>query len=263
MTRHSTLTNATDLHYAKVRTFTGSPSLVTPDFVDQILIASDTNKIFRATSTATGDITETQSTSANGNGLSINVFSGEPNFPSAAIGEIYFDQSNRDFWVSINNAGEPLWILASKTVPTPEPMTSGSNLIYSFGEAGQYPEVDLDWQYIYCSTVIEDRNLQTNLDALSCIDVGKDLQTAINTNGAGIYAFTYWVIDPNGVITSSDRIDVDLYFNDPANIVSTDLSSFAIPVYRNGISSQALYLSPFRRLGDYVDMSAVVYLSAQ
>jgi hypothetical protein len=260
------LTNADELHYAKVRTFTGSPALVTPDFVDQILIATDTNKIFRANSTATGSIVESLASASNtNNALALDVFTSSPDFPAAAIGQICFDQTNREFWVAVNNAGEPLWASTAKPILTPEPMTvTGANLIYSFGEADQYPEVDLDWQFIFCNTVIEDRSQETDLDVLDCIEVGKDLQTAINTHGPGVYAYSYWTIDPNGVLTSWDRIDVQIYFGGvPTNNVSGDLSSFAVPVGRNGISSQALYLSPFRRLGDMVDVSAQVYLSAQ
>lgn len=49
MPRHSTLTNFDDLHYAKIRTFEGNPSDVIANFPDQILIARDTNKVYRST----------------------------------------------------------------------------------------------------------------------------------------------------------------------------------------------------------------------
>lgn len=54
--RHSELT--TDLHYARLRTFTGNPATITPDFADQILTATDTNKVYRATGTNQGALVE-------------------------------------------------------------------------------------------------------------------------------------------------------------------------------------------------------------
>ena len=54
--RHSELTN--DLHYARLRTFTGNPASITPDFFDQILTATDTNKVYRATGTNQGQLVE-------------------------------------------------------------------------------------------------------------------------------------------------------------------------------------------------------------
>ncbi len=58
MTKHSTLTNADDLHYAKIRSFTGDPNAITPDFIDQILSATDTNKVYRATGITGGGLVE-------------------------------------------------------------------------------------------------------------------------------------------------------------------------------------------------------------
>lgn len=54
--RHSDLKN--DLHYAKLKTFTGNPATITPDFFDQILTAIDTNKVYRATGTNQGQLVE-------------------------------------------------------------------------------------------------------------------------------------------------------------------------------------------------------------
>ncbi len=54
--RHSDLKN--DLHYAKLKTFTGNPATITPDFFDQILTATDTNKVYRATGTNQGQLVE-------------------------------------------------------------------------------------------------------------------------------------------------------------------------------------------------------------
>lgn len=58
MTKHSTLTNADDLHDAKIRTFTGDPNLAVPAFIGQMLCNTSTNKIYRATGITTGDLIE-------------------------------------------------------------------------------------------------------------------------------------------------------------------------------------------------------------
>ena len=68
MTRHSTLTNPNDLHYAKIRCFTGDPNLISPDFPDQLLAATDTNKVYRATGTQAGNLAELSPDGGGGNG---------------------------------------------------------------------------------------------------------------------------------------------------------------------------------------------------
>lgn len=68
MTRHSTLTNPSDLHYSKIRTFTGNPNGITPDFADQLLTAADTNKVYRATGTSIGNLVELAPTDNGGDG---------------------------------------------------------------------------------------------------------------------------------------------------------------------------------------------------
>ncbi len=105
MTRHSTLTNPNDLHYAKLRTFTGSPSLITPDFVDQLLSATDTNKTYRATSLTEGGMVElsVQSDNEEGNGGSLTTVGiGDPQDTPTAIGQNYFDSASQTEWISVN-----------------------------------------------------------------------------------------------------------------------------------------------------------------
>lgn len=82
--RHSDLINPTDLHFSKFKTFSGSPLAIAPDFADQILAATDTNKVYRATGTAQGAVVELLATPQdNGqpNGQSytlVSTFSGSP-----------------------------------------------------------------------------------------------------------------------------------------------------------------------------------------
>jgi hypothetical protein len=58
MTKHSTLTSPDDLHYAKIRTFSGNVANFVPDFIDQLIAATDTNRVYRATGTAAGNLVE-------------------------------------------------------------------------------------------------------------------------------------------------------------------------------------------------------------
>ena len=66
MTKHSDLIKADDLHYAKVRLFTGQPATITPDFINQLLISVDTNKIYRASGTAIGNLIESPNAQGDG-----------------------------------------------------------------------------------------------------------------------------------------------------------------------------------------------------
>jgi len=65
--KHSELNTAEQLHYSKARTFTGSPAVITPDFIDQILVASDTQASYIATGIAQGQLTALKAPS-NGEG---------------------------------------------------------------------------------------------------------------------------------------------------------------------------------------------------
>lgn len=77
MTRHSTLTNPNDLHFSKIKTFAGSIASVAPDFVDQILAATDTNRAYRATGTAAGNLIELlPSVDGDGGSSKVRFFSG-------------------------------------------------------------------------------------------------------------------------------------------------------------------------------------------
>lgn len=92
MTKHSTLTNADDLHYAKIRSFTGDSVAITPDFVDQILTATDTNKIYRATGINQGDLVEF-SASSGSNQQALITGNYYPSISPSFIGQFYFDLS--------------------------------------------------------------------------------------------------------------------------------------------------------------------------
>ena len=77
MTRHSTLTNPNDLHYAKIRTFSGNVANFAPDFIDQLVTATDTNRVYRATGTGAGNLVELlPSVDGDGGSSKVRFFSG-------------------------------------------------------------------------------------------------------------------------------------------------------------------------------------------
>lgn len=82
--RHSDLINPADLHFSKFKTFTGSPTLIVPDFADQLFAATDTNKIYRANGTAQGSLIELapQTSGTGGTGSTnytlVSTFAGSP-----------------------------------------------------------------------------------------------------------------------------------------------------------------------------------------
>lgn len=101
MTRHSTLTNSDDLHYAKVRTFSGDPNLVTPDFIDQIIASSDLNKVYRAFGLNQGEIVELLSP-ANSN--LVEVGNEYPISPPLTAGLIFSAVWASQLYVSVENS---------------------------------------------------------------------------------------------------------------------------------------------------------------
>lgn len=54
--KHSNINSADQLHYAKVRGFTGDPALVVPDFVDQLLVRRDTQEAYVSSGTNAGEL---------------------------------------------------------------------------------------------------------------------------------------------------------------------------------------------------------------
>jgi hypothetical protein len=89
--RHSDIINPNYLHHSKIRTFTDSPASITPDFADQILSASDTNRIYRATGITAGALVELAPAGSGGGGGSSVTVSPRP-YPAASTGgSILFD----------------------------------------------------------------------------------------------------------------------------------------------------------------------------
>lgn len=56
--KHSELNTAEALHFAKVKTFTGSPTQIRPDFISQLLARADTRQLYLAIGSGLGQIVE-------------------------------------------------------------------------------------------------------------------------------------------------------------------------------------------------------------
>lgn len=56
--KHSELNTGEALHFAKLRSFTGSPTQIRPDFINQLLARADTRQLYLAIGTGLGQIVE-------------------------------------------------------------------------------------------------------------------------------------------------------------------------------------------------------------
>jgi len=100
MPKHSALTNPDDLHYAKIRTFGGDPANVIPNFPDQILIAWDTNKVYRSTWWNQGDLVELKT------GGGVTIADTLPARPTET-GQFVYVQGN--LYISVQNQFNDYW----------------------------------------------------------------------------------------------------------------------------------------------------------
>jgi hypothetical protein len=112
MTKHSTLTDPNDLHYAKLRTFIGNPLNVLPDFLDELIIASDTDKIYRSIGTTAGALVELspQGNQGNQSGSLISTGLYLPSYQATSVGELYFEILRKRLWISVRANSLSGWV---------------------------------------------------------------------------------------------------------------------------------------------------------
>lgn len=300
--RHSELT--TDLHYARLRTFTGNPASVTPDFFDQILTDADTNKVYRATGTNQGQLVElspppvlpeqrvifdetfpepTSQTQllvrvdqnriyrangilptdwleivgADGGGIgggssAISVGINPPQNAPTVLGEQYFDSRNGHIFVAIADGADLVW---RNTVPK---ITVLDVFLDDHGLLSQYPDASGQFFWAYCDHhPVGDIFIDFN--SFGWQAVGDDFSQALDLYGAGCYALFYEMNDPNSEIPSWS-ISSDISFR-MKGVFPTDLSPdescFTLTqAYLQGQHSKGFYISPDRRLGAKVSISA-------
>lgn len=208
MAKHSTLTNPDDLHYAKVRVFSGAPSAITPDFVGELL-CDDQQKIYRANGTGQGDLIELapQGTGSGTGGNSTalaTVVEGYPQDFPVGIGQIYFDlNSMRMFvaselsalsWLPVDRKPSLNLAFSNNSIDS-----SGSNLSVTYAQS-TIPSSNPTFDYYFFGGEFSDL-------------VNSGIETIIRRKGCGIYKFEFDIeANPNLYLDfSGSAIDCNFY----------------------------------------------------
>lgn len=181
--RHADILNPIDLHYSKIRTFTGSPSFVAPHFVDQILTALDTNKIYRATGTLAGQLIELAPAGSGGGGGSAIAVSSRP-YPSPTTqGSLLFDPSIPAAYI----ANDLKWMSLS---PNLSFVVKVQNIHLSLLNS----DIAISFLDGAGNSII---NSALTVDEASTVDAQRILQKAITTNGLGQFSISLEFTDPS------------------------------------------------------------------
>lgn len=247
MTKHSTLTNPDDLHYAKVRTFSGNPASVVPDFVDELLIATDTKKIYRATSTATGGMVELSANQGNSQGNAVEIGNGIPLSPPTSEGQVYFNSASNLFYCSVNKFGSLIWQSAQPPIKVSGlDLYDGQIINVSANASGNFSV--FHGQFV-TSDVNSLQYESIALENLTEISNGSlyntDLENLINIYGAGLYGFGYNLYDPDSLI-SSYRISPNITSSEGFSRRSVDFISSDVVTHLGHRVDGVLYVSPYR-----------------
>jgi hypothetical protein len=258
--RHSDLTNPNDLHFAKIRTFAGTPASITPDFIDQLLASSETNKIYRATSTSLGGLIELVPVTNNGNGGGnengaslLLVGSGRPTQPPSAIGEPYFDSDSGVLWCSVNVLGSPTWRSSVPPIKISSLQASDADLISYFSSvsAGEF--------IVFHGTGYQPTPQVIEFNTLNEIGSLADIESLIDQYGAGIYGIGYNLNDPNAEV-SNYSIYVSPSFLGGFSDGSIDkILWVGCQATHNGMQASGFfYVSEDRRLVDSLEISVYI-----
>lgn len=190
MPKHSALTNPDDLHYAKVRTFEGDPSSVIPDFPNQILIAWDTNKVYRSTWWNQGDLVELKT----GGGVTI-----APTLPArpTETGQFVYVQGN--LYISVQNQFNDYWW---KLVNEPSDFLDAtfSNLVTTYGISS----VTFSLMYSEASIAEIESGQISNFTKVALADIGEtstpvDLSSVFTSTGVGAYVLGFSADNPSNL----------------------------------------------------------------
>jgi hypothetical protein len=112
MPAHSDLIDAEDLHYAKARLFTGSPTEIVPDFAGQILI-DEYRRMWVGGSRSVGDLVQVAGNAGGSGGevgASIIFGLGAPSETPPAVGVQYLDWATRDLYYAYHTNSPAGWI---------------------------------------------------------------------------------------------------------------------------------------------------------
>lgn len=242
MTRHSTLTNPNDLHYAKVRTFAGDPNLVSPDFADQLLIASDTKKIYTSTSTDQGAIVQLVASMGENLAASIELGSAPPIGRPTASGRLYLDVSSNSFYASVLN---PLGVYWWRRIVD---LHFFFNATFSLTQGTVSPS-DLAFCWFYAPNSraeIEAAPFDFNqqIDYLFPLpSSSKDFSNLIYSYGPGAYAIGYTQNNPTAF--EGKNITTEILATDGGyyNEMQVAISPYSLSANGLAISSTYLYIS--------------------
>jgi len=248
MTRHSTLNNANDLHYAKARIFTGHHSTISADFVDQILISEDTNIAYRAIGISQGELIGVSSNdngNGNGNGISSMVGVGYPNNLPIAEGQSYFDLQNKIHYISVARNGLE-WFSDIPDIKITAFAENFTNL-FSFGGDGTLGTFSVFHSYLKSTEIPSSLDLQS-LERISGSFDNISFEQLINQKSYGLFFFGMEILDPNNVINS---VQIGVNSNHQQDLEGAidiiDLNNFSIT---DGFAQNVSCLSiePYRRL---------------
>lgn len=235
MTKHSTLTNPNDLHYAKIRTFTGDPNAIAPDFIDQILTATDTNKVYRSFGLNNGEIVELLAPS------NLVTVGGEypSNQPSSA-GSIFFSNWTSELYISVQNSyGVNYWkpykwvdaFFGLRCVPDYEDLPHSSDTTFS----------------LLYSPLTEDQIISAPFEFTEVIQseipisvTPFDLSWIMRSFGRGCYSVGYTVNNPNNYYLYGELINNGAALPSAFNLST---SSFEITAFGQRISRTILFYS--------------------
>jgi hypothetical protein len=295
--RHSDLIDPADLHFSKFKTFAGLTSAVTPDFADQIFAATDTNKIYRSTGTALGNLIELAPQEQNGgtggeggtNYTLVTTFSGSlssvtPDF----INQLFAaTDTNKIYRATGTEQGNLIELSPSPSAQ--QILTTGNQYPFNFPEfvGQQYLDTGtgllffakglspLDWRPVYEELQIDitisnstgqssmtfdlwyspeeptDGFNFTNQVATGLQSSTNYLTNAIQKAGIGFYAITPTFADPT-VITRSSTSYIE-HPIDTRQIFSTQNLTGTFTANGQAISSEVLHFAQFPKTGTLSD----------
>jgi len=230
MPKHSALTNPDDLHYAKVRTFGGDPSIVAPDFPNQILIAWDTNKVYRATWYNQGDLVELKT------GGSVSILNALPTIRPTEKGQLIYVQGS--LYISVQNQfNDYWWKLVNEPSDFLEATFSNSATPYGIST------VTFSLMYSEASIAEIEAGLFSNFTKVALADIAEtatpvDLSSVFTSTGAGAYVLGFSASNPSNLNLFTTFSSLT-----PINGFELRNSPYILNVNGNPIGTEYLYFS--------------------
>lgn len=224
MTRHSDLTSPDDLHYAKVRTFTGNPSIVLPDFLDELLVANDTNKTYRAVGTTIGSLVELSPQDNQGNQSGSLIVTGlySPSYQPTSVGELYFEILRKRLWISVRANSLSGWVPVSRGFFIYDSVNTEISL-YEDGLRGYFE--------LWANSDPSATELDTNLGV---VNGGGGADALISQYGCGTFAIRFVETEnPNSVGWQSRTGASNLQELRPVQVNGVQISDYCLVIPRD------------------------------